>query len=83
MNYRERGNILKKYNNYSGSLKFYTFAINLYPNNIIFKSNRSSSLLFLGRYEESMEESIILTKLDNEYEKALRRQGLTLFYLKR
>jgi len=82
--YKENGNAYMKIKKYEEALHQYNLAIDTSadgPNSHIYYSNRAAAYFHLGKYKEAADDCLASIELDDSYEKAHSRYGLSLFFL--
>jgi tetratricopeptide (TPR) repeat protein len=82
--YKDNGNVYMKKKKYEEALHQYNLAIDTSangPNSHIYYSNRAAAYCYLGQYSEAAKDCLASIELDDSYEKAYARYGLSLFFL--
>lgn len=82
--YKDNANALMKNKKYEEALHQYNMAIDTSPdgpNSHIYFSNRAAAYCYLGQYADAAEDCLKSIELNDSYEKAYARYGLSLFFL--
>jgi len=82
--YKDSGNAFMKDKNFEDALDQYNIAIGISPdgpNSHIYYSNRAAAYCYLGQYSEAADDCLSSIGLNDTYEKAYSRYGLSLFFL--
>ena len=82
--YKDNGNAFMKDKKYEEALHQYNLAIDTSPgglNSHIYYSNRAAAYCYLGQYSEAADDCLSSIELNETYEKAYSRYGLSLFFL--
>ena len=82
--YKDRGNAFMKNKKFEDALQQYNLAIDTSatgPNSYIYYSNRAAAYCYLRQYSEAADDCLSSIKLNDSYEKAYSRYGLSLFFL--
>ena len=82
--YKDSGNAYMKNKKYEEALHEYNLAIEISadgPNSHIYYSNRAAAHCYLGQYAEAAYDCRKSIELNDSYEKAYSRYGLSLFFL--
>ena len=74
---KNKGNEALKAQQYQKAVDLYTEAIEIDLSNSIYRSNRSSALMSIGRVEAAREDAIVATRLDPNYAKGWARLGFS------
>eukprot|EP00984_Skeletonema_dohrnii_P002699 scaffold937_cov81-Skeletonema_dohrnii-CCMP3373.AAC.2 len=82
--YKDSGNAFMKDKNFEEALYEYNLAIEISadgPNSHIYYSNRAAAYCYLGQYSEAADDCLSSIELNDSYEKAFSRYGLSLYFL--
>lgn len=82
--YKDNANAFMKNKKYEEALHQYNMAIDTSPdgpNSHIYFSNRAAAYCYLGQYADAAEDCLKSIELNDSYEKAYARYGLSLFFL--
>jgi len=82
--YKDRGNAFMKNKKFEEALQQYNLAIDTSaagPNSHIYYSNRAAAYCYLRKYSEAADDCLSSIELNDSYEKAYSRYGLSLFFL--
>ena len=82
--YKDSGNAFMKDKNFEEALYEYNLAIETSadgPNSHIYYSNRAAAYCYLGQYSEAADDCLSSIELNDSYEKAYSRYGLSLYFL--
>ena len=82
--FKDNANAFMKNKKYEEALHQYNMAIDTSPdgpNSHIYFSNRAAAYCYLGQYADAAEDCLKSIELNDSYEKAYARYGLSLFFL--
>ncbi|XP_076823142.1 dnaJ homolog subfamily C member 7-like [Clavelina lepadiformis] len=72
---KDQGNQFYKAKEYDNAIEHYTNAIDLWPQNASYYSNRSAARMMQNKYKEALEDAQVAIKVDNFYAKAYLREA--------